>query len=162
MSFDLYHHYDKEGALLYVGQSLSAVRRLSDHRTASPWYDEITSIVIEKFSTREEVLTAESKAIKEKDPKHNILGKRKNEWPDHRSVEDEDARIVYDLVSLDPIYRVDQAAAVLKITPTMVKRLIRDNLISHVTQKGSRAKEPTPFITGWQILDYLEEIGGRK
>lgn len=69
---DLYRHYDAFGRLLYVGISLSAAVRLSQHR-ASPWYDEIARIEIQKFATRGEAEVAEMIAIAEEQPRYNVV-----------------------------------------------------------------------------------------
>ena len=69
---DLYRHFDKAGKLLYVGISLSAIARLRAHRDSSDWYDEISTVSIEKFNTREEALEAEQRAIIEERPLRNV------------------------------------------------------------------------------------------
>lgn len=55
----LYRHWDADGKLLYVGVSLSAVTRLGQHRRDAGWADEIASVTIEYFATREAALKAE-------------------------------------------------------------------------------------------------------
>jgi hypothetical protein len=69
----LYRHFDGEGRLLYVGISLSAIIRLATHR-ASPWFDEIASVEIERYQTRKDALTAELAAIHNEKPLHNVVG----------------------------------------------------------------------------------------
>jgi hypothetical protein len=69
----LYRHFDKHGELLYVGISLSAVARLSQHRNKQ-WFSQIESVTVEKFATREEAEAAEFTAIREELPKFNIAG----------------------------------------------------------------------------------------
>jgi predicted GIY-YIG superfamily endonuclease len=68
---DLYRHFDKDGILLYVGISLSAIHRLSQHRTSSSWVASIESVRIEKFETRKDAVDAEKSAIISEHPKHN-------------------------------------------------------------------------------------------
>jgi hypothetical protein len=60
-----------EAVLLYVGISLSAVRRLAGHRSSSHWYDQISKVTIEKLSSREAAELAEKEAIKTEKPKYN-------------------------------------------------------------------------------------------
>ncbi len=72
----LYRHFDKNGALLYVGISLSAVARLSQHRSRSNWFDSIARVEIEAFPTREAALKAERRAITEESPAFNVAGKK--------------------------------------------------------------------------------------
>ena len=69
---DLYRHFNAEGELLYVGISLSAVKRLSQHKCDSTWYGDIATIEIEKFPTREEAMEAETVAIQNEAPIYNI------------------------------------------------------------------------------------------
>ena len=68
----LYRHWDAEERLLYVGISLSAVGRLSQHRKTALWYERIAKVTIENFNSREELEAAEKEAIKREKPLHNI------------------------------------------------------------------------------------------
>ena len=70
----LYRHFDSEGALLYVGISLSAIERLRKHRE-SKRFDKIATVTIERFKTRELALNAERIAIRDEDPKFNVEGR---------------------------------------------------------------------------------------
>lgn len=69
----LYRHFDRQGRLLYVGVSLNAVNRLSQHRDAS-WFQEIERITIRWLPTRESALVAEAVAIATERPIHNVAG----------------------------------------------------------------------------------------
>lgn len=66
----LYRHYDKHGALLYVGISLSAVMRLQQHQ-ASDWSKRIANVTIEHFGSRAEAEHAETLAIQTEGPIFN-------------------------------------------------------------------------------------------
>jgi predicted GIY-YIG superfamily endonuclease len=68
----VYRHYDKEGALLYVGVSLSAIQRLGQHRSKSEWFCAITTVTIQRFASRQAALKAEKKAIRTENPLHNF------------------------------------------------------------------------------------------
>lgn len=68
----LYRHYDKAGLLLYVGISLSAVKRLAQHRAASNWFPQIAKVTIEAFDTRADALVAERVAIDRECPVYNV------------------------------------------------------------------------------------------
>ena len=69
---DLYRHFDAEGTLLYVGISLSAVSRLSQHVKATyDWTKDIKTVTIEKFDSRPSALRAERNAIKTEKPLYN-------------------------------------------------------------------------------------------
>lgn len=67
----LYRHFDAAGVLLYVGISLSAVVRLSNHRTASSWSEQIATVTVEQFPTRGEAYEAETIAIRTEKPLYN-------------------------------------------------------------------------------------------
>ncbi len=71
MSHDVYRHFADDGALLYVGVSLSAVMRLYDHRQ-SKWWGKIAKVTIEKYQTREEAFRAEKRAIIDEAPQYNL------------------------------------------------------------------------------------------
>lgn len=72
MTAYLYRHFDKEGTLLYVGESLSFSKRTKDHERGSDWFGDITNITIEKFDSKKSALKAEVQAIKKENPKFNI------------------------------------------------------------------------------------------
>jgi len=72
----LYRHFDAQGRLLYVGISLSAVARLTQHRNSSDWYSQISRVEIQKFDTRLEAEGAEWEAIQKENPIHNIIGNK--------------------------------------------------------------------------------------
>ena len=72
---ELYRHFDAKGQLLYVGISLSTVKRLGEHRCDSGWTKKITTITIERFKTRRLALDAERAAVQREHPLHNVTGK---------------------------------------------------------------------------------------
>lgn len=67
----LYRHWDKDDNLLYVGISLSAVQRTSQHKRLAGWFPKVTKITIEHFDSREAALKAEKKAIRKEEPRFN-------------------------------------------------------------------------------------------
>ena len=76
-SCDLYRCFDKQGALLYIGQSLSFFSRLEQHRQDSPWYNVVASVTIARFHTKAAAIEAEKKAIKAERPLHNKIHNQK-------------------------------------------------------------------------------------
>jgi excinuclease UvrABC nuclease subunit len=68
----LYRHFDAEGILLYVGISVNALHRLTQHEATKSWHDQISTITIETHPTREAALVAERNAIMRERPIHNI------------------------------------------------------------------------------------------
>jgi predicted GIY-YIG superfamily endonuclease len=73
----LYRHLDAKGRLLYVGISMSVMRRVSQHSACSHWFREVASITLEWFPSLELALKAEAKAIAAEKPAHNVQGVRK-------------------------------------------------------------------------------------
>jgi len=74
MKTALYRHFDAGGKLLYVGISLSAVQRLSQHKQTAKWFGKIARIDIEWWPDRASALTAEAIAIAREAPAWNIAG----------------------------------------------------------------------------------------
>jgi hypothetical protein len=71
----LYRHFDSENRLLYVGISLHAVIRLAGHRRHARWFDEVATVTIEWFETRDVALKAEQCAILKERPRFNNGGR---------------------------------------------------------------------------------------
>lgn len=69
----LYRHFAADGALLYVGISLSAVARLSAHEATAPWFRDIARVEVAWYPSRDLALAAEKAAIKRECPRHNIV-----------------------------------------------------------------------------------------
>lgn len=67
----LYRHFAKDGALLYVGISLTPILRLKSHRKDSPWFREICRIEMEWFPSWTEAEEAERLAIQNEGPRCN-------------------------------------------------------------------------------------------
>lgn len=68
----LYRHFDKDGRLLYVGISLNALSRLSQHKQAAGWFRQIARVEIEHFANLGAALHAERVAIRREKPIYNI------------------------------------------------------------------------------------------
>lgn len=68
----LYRHFDSSGRLLYVGISKNALARIEGHAGAC-WYDQIATVTIERFGTREDARKAEQKAIASEGPAYNKI-----------------------------------------------------------------------------------------
>jgi hypothetical protein len=67
----LYKYFAKDGSLLYIGVSLSAIIRLNQHRWQSSWCDEVRTIKIFKYPSRKLALAAEKAAIIKYKPPYN-------------------------------------------------------------------------------------------
>lgn len=75
-SVSLYRHYDAADVLLYVGISLSAIRRMGQHRYESRWFNRVATIRVEHFQTREAAQAAERTAISSEAPLFNVKMRR--------------------------------------------------------------------------------------
>jgi hypothetical protein len=74
----LYRLYHPNGDLLYVGISLEALRRQTQHKYDKDWYGpEVCQILIEPFAMREEAIEAERIANRTEFPKYNITHNRR-------------------------------------------------------------------------------------
>jgi predicted DNA-binding transcriptional regulator AlpA len=71
----LYRHFDKDGVLLYVGISLSAIARLAEHRNTSHWFWSIAKTEVAAYATRASALKAERITILREKPLHNVIHK---------------------------------------------------------------------------------------
>jgi predicted GIY-YIG superfamily endonuclease len=148
----LYRHFDKDGALLYVGISLSAVARLAQHKAASAWFKEITKIDVCEFPSREDALAAERAAIHAEKPKHNIIHakfvRRAGSLPSEAAAD----ALIRRVVNFELLYDMSGVADALKLTTTMVGRLVRSGELNSVQIRGRY------YCTGWNLIEFLENL----
>jgi hypothetical protein len=85
MSYQLYRHFDRDGTLLYVRISLSALRRLGDHAQTSGWFSAIKRVEIETFPDRAAAVAAERAAIRDECLLYNVAGSSGDETPETRA-----------------------------------------------------------------------------
>lgn len=74
MTCDLYRFYDADERLLYVGISLHAAHRASEHRGDKAWWGDVARMDVEHLADRAEALKAERRAIRNERPVYNITG----------------------------------------------------------------------------------------
>lgn len=67
----LYRFYGDDGELLYAGISVNACGRISNHSHGA-WWDQVRFATFEHFDSRALALRAESAAILEEHPRHNL------------------------------------------------------------------------------------------
>ena len=67
----LYRHFDADNNLLYIGISKSAFARFTQHASTAEWADDIVTMTIERFDSRERLRAAEVAAIEKEKPKYN-------------------------------------------------------------------------------------------
>lgn len=168
----LYRHFNAGGELLYVGISLSAVHRLGQHKEHSHWFSTISRVEIQKFETREEALLAETHAIRDEKPKHNIkkrsAEKTKNEKTEYVTAYAENARneLVGMVVNFNLLYTYQEVAKILRIGTATVKLLVQEKKLGTVIlppTKEGMSHHGTPykekeFVSGWQLISYFEKL----
>jgi hypothetical protein len=70
---DLYRFYDADDRLLYVGISLHAAQRASEHRRDKPWWPDVARMNVEHLDgDRKTAEAAERRAIVNERPLHNV------------------------------------------------------------------------------------------
>lgn len=69
----LYRMFDRYRQLLYVGITMSPAKRFAAHRYDKPWWNDVHTITIERFASKDELEAAELMAIRTEYPHHNIL-----------------------------------------------------------------------------------------
>lgn len=165
----LYRHFDAKGKLLYVGISLSATYRLSQHKQASPWFGEIARVEIEKCETRAQALEKERVAIVEEKPTHNLMRPsiaalkelRKSESKSEESKQE----LIKRIVNFDPTYSLDEAGHALGVGTSTIKKWIEEKKLGYVVVGYATGKWGTSEkkrITGWQLIDFIEYLERAK
>jgi predicted GIY-YIG superfamily endonuclease len=71
----LYRCFDADGQLLYLGIARHGLSRLHQHEKDKGWWRRVATISIEHHASRTEALAAESRAIAEQHPLHNVQGR---------------------------------------------------------------------------------------
>lgn len=70
----LYRFFGHDRRLLYIGITCNPGARFNSHRLSKEWWSEVTSITMERFATRDELMSAERSAILTELPLHNVAG----------------------------------------------------------------------------------------
>ena len=164
MSDFLYRHFDKDSTLLYVGVSLSAVHRLSQHKTHSGWFENISRVEIEKHDSRELSIVAETEAIIREKPLHNIM-KKNQKIPAVKQIKEVVKsldRLFERVVEFKPIYSVRDVADFFKVGPSQVENWIAEKKLSYIEIDGRRCGrwpiKKHKKITGWQLISFIEYL----
>lgn len=98
MRTDLYRYFDKTGRLLYVGVSVSALIRLTQHSQTSEWFGQWVTMTRETYKDRTTALRAERGAIVKERPLYN---KTHNFYQAPAKVEQSDPNNVVTLKDLE-------------------------------------------------------------
>jgi len=160
----LYRHFDKNGVLLYVGISLSAINRLGQHKDNSHWFNEIKRVDIEIFKTREEVREAEKKAILKENPLHNIYRPTVKEQKSVYQESKDD--LIKRIVSFNPAYSIDDIMQLLGMQKRDVIAAMDSGELSYIEILGKRSGPWDAKIhkkaTGWQLIDFIERLERKR
>lgn len=72
---DLYRFFDADERLLYVGISLNAAKRASEHKKDKQWWSDVARMEVQHLdvSSRSEAEELERKAIRAERPVHNVM-----------------------------------------------------------------------------------------
>ncbi len=167
----LYRHFSADGALLYVGVSLSALRRLGQHADNAHWFSRIARVEIQHFATRAEALAAERAAILSENPAHNLMRPKEPKMTrdEKRAQQMQDARdsLVRRVAAFKPLYEVSEAADLLRVSEKEIKEMIEAGVLGGI-KRGERRRFDKRWgreivtkyylVSGWQIIDYLEAL----
>ena len=164
MGYCLYRHFDAANNLLYVGISLSAINRLSQHSECSQWFSAIKRVEIERFESREAAMKAERIAIHNENPAHNSMRPylREGDIPADKKKEDSSKRLVYRLAHFKPTYTEDEISKLMMVSKPDVVRWIESGILGSIEiPKSSNNGRINPakkkrIVTGWQFIEFLE------
>lgn len=70
----LYRLFDAEGRLLYIGISANPERRWTRHAGQKKWWNAVAKKEVEWHNTRADAEAAETSAIANEQPRHNVTG----------------------------------------------------------------------------------------
>lgn len=164
---DLYRHFDSKGVLLYVGISLYAIHRLSQHKKTAHWFEDLVRVDIEKFPSRRLASWAEYNAIQNENPLWNIQRKAKRSNAQISAQIEKEAKVeakslarlsrellLKRLVSFEVTYTISQIADLLQTTTSSIDRDVRIGHLS--TFKIKKKSNWHTRVSGWQFIDYIE------
>jgi predicted GIY-YIG superfamily endonuclease len=72
MSDFVLYRFWQDDELLYVGISIRAYQRFTEHQATSSFFGEATNITLERFDNLHDLQQAESEAIANESPKYNV------------------------------------------------------------------------------------------
>ncbi|MHC9292031.1 GIY-YIG nuclease family protein [Mycobacterium sp. LTG2003] len=81
----LYRFFDEDGGLLYIGKTVQAWERFSQHRRGSAFFAEAATITLQRgFATELQLAEAEVAAIRTEEPRFNAVRMRGQRPPASR------------------------------------------------------------------------------
>lgn len=179
MATVLYRAFNQSDDLLYVGISLRAAQRVHEHKKLSGWFQEVSRLEFEWFETRQSALVAEREAIKSERPKYNKHhnGKKSEQEiceddfdKDELSFDISGEKVAFRKHKLKPLYKVSEVADLFSVSASRVKDWIETDKIGaiviaehwrHVRGHEEKVLIKDYRVSGWQILDFIDAMGGR-
>jgi len=173
---ELYRHFDAQGNILYIGISLSAVGRLSQHKDHSHWFKEISKVTIQRFPTREEALKAEQTAVFSENPKCNInLKKKEKDLKAEKEKRQKDflqkvtpqemsdysrRSLLGRVVDFNVCYSLKEVQDLIGMTKVDLEKYIESGHLLYFEVEGQNTgRWPVKIhkkVTGWQFINFLE------
>ena len=174
MKTQLYRHFDADKKLLYVGISLSAFARLSQHKDHSQWFEQIKTVTLESFDTREEAMAAERKAIRTENPQFNIAMKKtlaeiakeeKELFAERRRAIEESGKLIHQYVDYRIAYQLDEVRQMLNMTKGEIERHVETGKLSIFEVEGKKSWQPVKMkkmVSGWSLIDFIDYLEKRS
>jgi len=159
----LYRHFDANGNLLYVGISISAMVRLSQHKDFSPWYADVARVEIENFPTRQDAMRAEREAVRTESPTHNIHHQHAEQRVKKQPLSERSRDLLEaKIVDFHPVYTLAEVADLLQMGRAHTARVIESGELGHVSWQvpSGDGTRTVVRVTGWQVIEYLERLSG--
>lgn len=155
----LYRHYDEAGTLLYVGISLCALTRLTQHRETAEWFSSIRTVKIERLASREAAVLAERDAIAKEAPLYNL---KRPEGARARPALQSELDLIARITHFKPMYSVREAADVLNLGQSVLRQYMADRELAYLDVPWRKGTKPRRLITGWQLIDFIEHLQAKN
>jgi hypothetical protein len=159
----LYRFYGENNALLYIGISDKWISRMKQHSYDKPWFEDVETVRIQRFSSRPDALAAERAAIHAEHPKHNVAHNTESERQRYdwkisvntaMRVWAEDARSQIDNLPHQFCYGTEQTAAILGMPYRVVEGMIASG---HLESIKIGTTEVVPYDC---LVGYVDKIAG--
>ena len=146
----LYRHYDNEDKLLYIGISLSAMARLSQHNRSSKWASLAVKMTTEWFDSRVEALEEEKRAIQCEAPVYNITHNSKDRQESFSWMFHENISLLHGTMNKQTLFFYELASLMDKEQKVHLTPNIRREVITAI---GSKTGKPLDLFR--QMLSKL-------
>lgn len=128
----VYRILGEDDELLYIGMTNNPAIRWNGHQRIQPWWNELRSMSVEWFDSREEAAAAEKAAIQSEEPKYNVTylrrpGGSRLEVPEDIGPEEADGPdMTWGLADRQEYMDAEDVAGFLKVPVREINRLARD------------------------------------